>query len=264
MDTIGIAIKRDADVGAVRDYGALAGPGRRGAAVGVDVEAVRRNPDRDHLGAKLPQHLRCDAIGGAVGAIEHDPQTAEAQMARERRLGELHIALGAAVDALGAPDVVWRGQRGDPCHQRLDFSLLGIRELETVRAEQLDPVILIGIVRGRDHHAHVGAQRARQHPDRRRRRRAEQKDVHPRRGESRLQRAFDHVARQSRVLADDGAMAVRAAQKMPPRRLREPQGDIGGHRVAVGATANAVRSKNTARHGSLFCHRHRLYHARVR
>ena len=56
------------------------------------------------------------------------------------------------------------------------FDLVG--ELVAVRPEQLDAVVVIGIVRGRDHHADIGAQRARQHGDRRRRDRPEQEHIH--------------------------------------------------------------------------------------
>jgi hypothetical protein len=63
-----------------------------------------------------------------------------------------------------------------------------VGQLVAVRAEQLDAVVVERIVRGGDHDAEIGAHRARQHGDRRRRHRAEQQHVHADRGEAGDQR----------------------------------------------------------------------------
>jgi hypothetical protein len=43
----------------------------------VDVETVRLDADRNHLGAQLPQRFRHDLVGGAIGAIDHHAQAVE-------------------------------------------------------------------------------------------------------------------------------------------------------------------------------------------
>jgi hypothetical protein len=53
--------------------GQLARGGR--AEVIVDVEPVRRNPDRHHLGAEFVEYMRRDVVGRTVGAIDHQLQT---------------------------------------------------------------------------------------------------------------------------------------------------------------------------------------------
>ena len=68
---------------------------------------------------------------------------------------------------------------------RLDALLDLVGELVAVRPEQLDAVVEIRIVRGRDHHADVGAQRAGEHGDRGRRDRPEQEHVHAGGGQAR-------------------------------------------------------------------------------
>ena len=102
-----------------------------------------------------------------------------------------------AVDALGAPEI-GRG-RETPRHIRidqfLDLRLVFVGQLETIRREQLDAVVVVEVMRGGNHHTEIGAHRARQHGDGRRRHRAEQQHVHADRGEARDQRGFDHVAR---------------------------------------------------------------------
>ena len=79
-------------------------------------------------------------------------------------------------------------------HQLFDLELGVVGELVAVRPEQLDAVIGEGIVRGGDHHAEIGAERAGQHGDGRRRHRPEQEHVHADGGEAGHERGFDHVA----------------------------------------------------------------------
>ena len=95
--------------------------------------------------------------------------------------------------------------------QLLDLLFDVVGQLETVRAEQLDAVVLEQIVRRGNHHAEIGAHRFGQHRHRRRRHRAEQQHIHADRGKAGDHRVFDHVAGQPRVLADDDAMAMVAA-----------------------------------------------------
>ena len=122
-----------------------------------------------------------------------------------------------------------------------------VGQLVAVRPEQLDAVVLVGVVRGGDHHAEVAAHRAGQHRDRRRRHRAEQQHVHADRGEAGDQRIFDHVARQARVLADHHPVAMLAALERQAGRLADLQRDLGGD-LGVGPAANAVGAEIFARH----------------
>ena len=105
-DAVGIAVERDADVGAHLAHlrGERLGRGR--AAFLVDVEAVRLDADREHLRAKLPQRRGRDPVGGAIGAVDHDAHAVELHRARQRALGELDVAVLHAVDALGAADLL--------------------------------------------------------------------------------------------------------------------------------------------------------------
>ena len=133
--------------------------------------------------------------------------------------------------------------------QLLDLLLDLVGELVAVRAEQLDAVVVVGIVRGRDHHAEVGAHRARQHRDARRRDRAGQQHVHADRGEAGRQRVLDHVAGQARVLADQHAVAVVAVLEDEPDRLADLQREFRRD-DAVGPAANAVGAEILASHQS--------------
>ena len=109
-DAVGVAVERDADIGAHLAHLAAKRFGRGRAAVVVDVEAVGLDADRNDVGAKLPQRAGRDAIGRAVGAIDDDAQSVEREVARQRALGEFDVAVVHAVDALGAAEVrgFWR------------------------------------------------------------------------------------------------------------------------------------------------------------
>ena len=74
---VGVAVERDADIGAHLAHLAAERLRRGRAAVAIDVEAVGLDADRDDLGAELPQRLRRHLVGGAVGAVDHDAQAFE-------------------------------------------------------------------------------------------------------------------------------------------------------------------------------------------
>ena len=67
-------------------------------------------------------------------------------------------------------------------------------------------------------------------------------------GEARDQRGFDHVAGEPRILADHHAMAMIAAREDAAGRHAGLHGDLGRHRMAVGAAADAVRAEQFAGH----------------
>jgi hypothetical protein len=209
------------------------------------------------ISARISRTLRLSAsveverhpIGGAVGAIDDHAQAFERQIARQRALGEFNVAVVHAVDALGAAEVHALGQAlGDVAvDQPLDAVLDVVGQLVAVRAEQLYAVVVVRIVRGRDHDAEIGAHRSRQHGDRRCRDRAEQQHVHADRGEAGNQRRFDHIAGEPGILADHDAMAVIAAAEGQPGRLAHFERQFRRDH-AVGAAANAVGTEMLTDH----------------
>ena len=154
-----------------------------------------------------------------------------------------------AVDPLGAAEFAAFGQTlGDVgVDQPLDILLDLVGQLVAVRPEQLDAVVVERIMRRRDHHAEIGAHRAGQHGDRRRRHRPEQQHVHADRGEARDQRGLDHVAGQPGILADHHPMAMLAAAEHEPGRLAGLECQFRRDH-AIGAATNAVSAKILAGH----------------
>ena len=248
-DAIGVAIERNADIGAHFAHLAAQRFRRGRPAILVDVESVRFDADRNHVGAQLPQRFRHHLVGRAVGAIDHHAQAVEREFARQRALGEFDVAVMDAVDAAGAAEA---GALRQPpvdrlVEQLLDLLLDVVGQFEALRAEQLDAVVLEQIVRGGDHDAEIGAHRLGQHRDRRRRHRAEQQHVHADRGEARHHGVFDHVAGQPRVLADDDAVAMVAALKHQAGRLPHLERELRRDQT-IGAAPNPVGTEIFAAH----------------
>jgi hypothetical protein len=213
-----------------------------------------RDADADHLGAQFVQRLRRHLVSGPVGAIDDDAHARKAEAAGERRLGDLDVAGLAVVDPLHPSERRRRGQvlAQALVHQRLDRHLLLIGELVAVGSEQLDAVVGEGVVRGRDHHAQVGPQRAGHHRHARRGQRAELAHVHAHAGEAGDQGGLDHVAGQARVLADHHQVAALVAgHEHLAGGHADPQGDLRRHGMAVGLAADAVGAEIGAlAHGS--------------
>ena len=78
--------------------------------------------------------------------------------------------------------------------QRLHPLLEIVRKLEPIAGKELDSIILIGIVRGRNHDPGVRAKTSGQERDARRRHRTNEQDVHAHRTNSRGQGRLQHVA----------------------------------------------------------------------
>ena len=81
-------------------------------------------------------------------------------MARKGAFGKFNIARLTVINAFGATQFGRHRQftvhRG--VHQGFNFIFYFVGELEAVGPEQLYAIVLISIVRGRNHNANIGAQ----------------------------------------------------------------------------------------------------------
>ena len=248
-DAVGVAIERDADIGAHFADLADDGIGRGGADIAVDVEAVRLDANGEDFGAELPQSLGGDFVGGAIGAVDHDAEAVEIHGAGQCALGEFNVAGVDALDALGAAEGGGGGETviQIAVNEGFDFVLGLVGELEAIGIEQLDAIILIGVVGGGNHDAEIGAHGARQHGDGGCRHRAEQQHIHADRGEAGDKGRLDHVAGEARILADDDAVAMLAAAEDEAGGLTDAKREIGRDHL-VGFAANAIGAEIFTRH----------------
>ena len=194
---------------------------RRADAV-VDVDAVRLGADGDDVRAELVEYRRRHVVGGAVRAVDDDAPALEIELGRERALAEFDVAAAGVLDPARLAELRRRHAGERLVHHALDRVLDAVGKLGARLREELDPVVVEGIVRGADHDAGGKAQRARQVRDRRRGQRPGQIDVDAGGGQPRLQRRFQQIAGDARVLADQHRRDARR-RRACRRRARAPR-----------------------------------------
>jgi hypothetical protein len=132
----------------------------------------------------------------------------------------------------------------------LDLVLGLVGELEAVAAEELDPVVLVGVVRRREHDAEVEPVAADQQRRAGRRQDAAEQRLAARRGDARGHGGLEHVAGLARVADDQRARRVRdLIRHAGRRRPREGHRELRGEELA-GDAADAIGAEQGARHGS--------------
>ena len=157
---IGVAVEREA---AVR-LGGLDGRGHgaevRRANPVVDVPAVGVGADEAGVEVHALGEPAGGGRGGPVRAVEHHQAIALHPLAvrLEQPVG---VALDGVLDRLDAAAARARGR----AHRRLDVGLGGVGQLAPVGAEELDAVVGVRVVRGRDDAAQVGAELSHQDRD---------------------------------------------------------------------------------------------------
>ena len=130
------------------------------------------------------------------------------------------------------------------------FPLNFIVELVAVVLEKFDPVVLVGIVRGGENNASVGAERTRDVGHAWGRERADQEDIHAQRRDPGDERILQHVAGEAGVFPQHDfrpqswRVRLRIESSENVRRgAPEFEGGLGCDRLDVGHPAHAVRSK---------------------
>ena len=128
-------------MGAVRAHARLHRFGMHGAAIPIDVRAVRLGVDRHDLAAKLSKQPRRDIVGGAVCAIHDDFHAVKAHAARKRGFEKLNVAAARVIHAIGLAHLCGLYGLGGLGNRRLNALFHFVGKLIAVRAEELDAVI---------------------------------------------------------------------------------------------------------------------------
>jgi hypothetical protein len=244
---VGIAVQRDPHVTAQLPHLGRELLGIEGAAFLVDVASVGIHADREHLGAELLEDRGTHLVGGTVCAVEHHPHAAQIHVGGEGLLEEDHVAPSRIVDAPRPPEVVRSGAMAlehAGADQIFDAALELVGQLEAIVGEELDAVVLVGIVARRDHHARIAAHVHGEKGHRRRRHRPDLDHVDAHRADPRCQGVLEHVAGEPGVLSDqDPVLSPAAAAKHVGHRLPEGEGHLGGHRMDVRGPRAPIGSK---------------------
>ena len=215
----------------------------RGTAAAVDVEAVGLVGHHVGLGAQRVEHTLGDGRGGAIGAVQADAHAVHGEARRGDEEADVAVAALDVVDR--ATDVLAGGQG----HLGLAIDVV-LDELEDLglhlvaaRVDELDAVVRVGVVARRDHDAAVKVLAADDVAHRGGRGDVEQVGVRAARDEARAQGVLEHVARATRVLADDDLCLAALAQAVVPAHEASDRERVVNREALVGATAEAIGAK---------------------
>ena len=132
--------------------------------------------------------------------------------------------------------------------QALDPLLHRVGQLEPVGAEEFDPIVLIGVVTGGDHHPRIAAHIDGEKSQRGRRHRADLHHLDTHRIDARGERVLEHVSGQACVLGDQDLWAApHARSEHVGDCLSQRQRDVGRHGVHVRRAPDSVRTEELHR-----------------
>ena len=212
-----------------------------GAAVLVDVGAVRLMVVGGYLRAQLLQHRRGHLVAGALGAVHHNVQPVQAHAGG--LLGKVDVAaLGVALahrsaHALADGQLLALGQT--VLHNLLDLVLNGVGQLVALAVEELDAVVFDGIVAGGDHRARVRLIVAGQVGDGRGGQHVHQHGPRTHGADARHQRALQHFTADAGVPPHQDGRAVDVAGQHAGRRLAQLEGQLACQ-ILIGDAPHAV------------------------
>jgi len=226
----------------------------RAAAAVVDIHAIGLIMRDRHVCSELAQDAWRRFISGAVCHIDSDAHFFERHPSRKARLGKFYITAECVIDARGTPDFVSGWPDGINLareNELLDFFLHLIVQLVAVVPEKFDAVVFVGIVRGGENDAGIGAKRAGDVSHTGRRQWPDDENIDTERCDSCHQRVLKHVTRKARVLAEHNFWA-RARwgpariqfRENERRRAAEFQRSFRRDRLDVRDAANAISTEN--------------------
>ncbi len=146
---IGIAVERHSEMRLLLDDDFPEAFRMEGTGAFIDVAAIGLIVDDANVRADSPEDFRSDAVCRSVSGIQHDVHSTQ-RIRSDATDQEVLIFLDERVILtqldLRNRDVVTT----DRAHLIFDFFFAHIRNLHSVMAEDLHPVVIVGIVRCRD------------------------------------------------------------------------------------------------------------------
>ena len=223
----------------------------RGAAVGVDVVAVGSVVDDIGLGAERIEYALGDHPRSAVGNVQTDLDALEAVFAHGNQVADIAVSARHIVN--GSADFVARSN-GDfelVVNIFLDLEQRLLLHLLALAVEQLDAVVVVGVVRSGDHNAAVEV--------------VDAGDIrHGGRGghvhdvcvgaachQAGAERVFKHIGRTACVLADnDLCFFAHVGAVIPTEKTSDLDSMLKGQ-VLVRLASKAVGTKIFAHHSAV-------------
>ena len=242
---VGVAVKGKSDIEPFLLDELLQPFDVRGARIAVDVQPVRLRIDDIRRRPERFKDRPCDAPGGAVRAIETDLEILEGIQPQRDEVRDVAVSSRGVIDRLA--DVIARceGKFFLAVEVFLDQGNDALLKFFALSVEDLDAVVVKGVVARGDHDPAVEIIHARDIRNGGRRRDVQHIGIRPRRRDPGNERIFKHIARTAGILADDDARTLAAFLLLPVIPAQKAADLIGMicREPQIGFPAEAVRSK---------------------
>ena len=184
-----------------------------------------------------------------MGAIDHDLQAIQAHTTGQGGFGIFNIAAGAVIQTGDTAHTF--GRHWEIVGQQQGFNLFlgGIRQFEAVRAKELDAVVVVRVVRGRNHHTQISAHGSCQQTHSGGRQWTKGNDIQTSSRQTSGHGVLKHIARPAGVLANDNTVGFFIFLKIKADSHRKLDHIRGGHRVFIRPSAHTVGAENLSCHG---------------
>ena len=183
-----------------------------------------------------------------MGTIDHNAQSVQSDPIGNRRFTKLDVASCRILNTHGLAQPVRSHRRQRLVNHGFNALFQCIRKLGARCGEKLDAIIGKGVMRGRDDNTGFGTEGSRQISNARRGHRPQQRHINASGRQPRLQRRFEHVARDTRILADQYPRAARFTHQDPPYRPAQLEHKIRRDGVLSHCSPNTVCSEILSTH----------------
>ena len=254
---VGVAVIGKADVEVVLDHELLQALNVGGAGVQVDVQAVGLVVDDIGVCAQRVKHALGDVPAGAVGAVQADLDAAEGVDAQTDQVAHIAVAARHIVHRAAHAVAVGKGQLWPVLIKDMELAVDVILHkqqrllvhLLAVAVDELDAVVIVGVVAGGNHNAAVKVIHAGNVGHAGRGGNVQQIGVRAAGGQASHEAVLKHIGTAAGILADDnarcGGLAVALAQHtiVPAEETAHFISMVGGQ-IDTGLPAEAVSTKN--------------------
>ena len=242
---VSVAIESQAQVGLPFQHSRLQRFHVGGPTVIVDIQAVRRAVQDLGVHSQPGQNRRCSFAGGAVGAVNDDPQAGQGFLDRtaEKILVFRNPVVSITDRSHGFP------RRPGQClhaagHDFLQFVLDRIGQFVARAAEKFDTVVAEWIVRSGNDDAGCGVGTAGEPSDARSGNHAEDRGIAAGRTDSGAQRRFQHLSRNAGVPADQKCRFFLFPAKIPGRGPTQAERQLR-RQFSVGDAPDSICAKQS-------------------
>ena len=236
-----VAVKGKAHVQPIFHHELLQLANVGGAAIHVDVQAVGPVGNHVGIGPQGVKHALGHLPGAAVGAVQADLEILIGTGGQGDQVADIAVAAGGIVHSAADAVPLGVGQGLVRIQVGLNAIQQALLHLLAVTVDELNAIVMIGVVTGGDHHAAVKVIRPGDVGHAGGAGHMEQIGICPGGRQARTQRRLEHIAGAPGVLTDDH-LGLMILAIVPAQIAADFEGMIHGQ-VLIGFPAEAVRAE---------------------